>query len=202
MLDHRLRTYKDHLLIAIAQRLGHVHPTTITVIGFGIGVIAALLLVQQQYGLALFFWLLNRSMDGLDGLVARLHQRQSDLGGYLDIMLDFAIYALIPICLVIGAPSLHRYLALAFLLSSFYLNAASWMYLSAIQEKNATGARARGERTSVTMPDGLIGGSETIIFFTLFLLCPDYVIPLFGAMGLLVFVTIGQRVAWAVRHLD
>lgn len=31
------------------------------------------------------------------------------------------------------------------------------------------GARARGELATVTMPNGLVGGAETILFFSVFL---------------------------------
>ena len=92
-------------------------------------------------------------------------------------------------------------MALALLLSSFYVNAASWMYLSAVLEKRSVGAAARGETTSVTMPSGLIEGTETILFYALFLLFPGSLPLLFGAMSLLVWLTVGQRLIWALRHL-
>jgi phosphatidylglycerophosphate synthase len=102
-------------------------------------------------------WLFNRVLDGLDGMVARFHARQSDFGGYLDIVLDFVVYAAIPVGLYWGNPGATNTAALILLLSSFYVNAASWIYLSAILEKRAAGASARGELTSVTMPNGWWG---------------------------------------------
>ena len=62
-------------------------------------------------------------------------------------------------------------------------------------------ARERGELTSVTMPSGLIEGVETIVLFTLFLLFPAALVPLFSLMAVLVMVTVGQRMFWAKRHL-
>jgi hypothetical protein len=58
------------------------------------------------------------------------------------------------------------------LLGSFFVNAASWMYLSAVLERRGAGAAARGERTTVTMPPGLIAGAETVVLYTLFLVFP------------------------------
>jgi phosphatidylglycerophosphate synthase len=130
--------------------------------------------------------------------VARLHRRQSDLGGYLDILADYVVYAGFPLALVIGTPSRAGYLSLALLLAIFYLNTASWMYLAAILEKRQHGS---GELTTITMPAGLIGGTETIIFYTLFLIWPHYLVPLYLLMSGLVLVTVGQRLVWAVRHL-
>jgi len=89
---------------------------------------------------------------------------------------------------------------LALLLASFYLNGASWMYLAALLEKRNAGAAARGELTTVTMPAGLVEGAETVVLYTLFLLFPGALVPLFGLMAVLVLFTVGQRVAWAARR--
>ena len=85
---------------------------------------------------ALAFWLLNRITDGLDGTVARISNRQTDWGGYLDIMLDFIIYALIPISLAFSVNNgAIIFITLSIMLGVFYINSASWMYLSAILGK-------------------------------------------------------------------
>ena len=201
MLDNYLRGTKDYLLAFMAAPFYLIRPTYVTFVGLGFGLIAAILLAQQYYALGFLFWGLNRLLDGLDGTIARQNHRQSDLGGYLDIVFDFIIYALIPIALVIGQPSPATYLSLSFLLASFYINAASWMYLAAILEKRKQGANAKGELTTVTMPAGLIGGAETVIFFSLFIIWPQQLVPLFVLMGVLVLFTTGQRLAWAMRYI-
>lgn len=86
-------------------------------------------------------------------------------------------------------------------MSSFYVNAASWIYLSAILEKRAVGAAASGELTTVTMPRGLVGGAETIIFYTAFLLWPGLLPWLFTAMAAMVAVGVLLRLGWARRNL-
>lgn len=203
MLDNALRGVKEQLLLPAAWAVGRaLHPNIITLIAFVWGIMAALFLAWQWYMWGLAFWLLNRFFDGLDGTVARENNLQTDFGGYFDILTDFVIYALVPITLVYAAPSEAAYLSLAFLLGVFYINSASWMYLSAILEKRARGATATGEMTSVTMPSGIIGGAETIVFYCAFILLPQYIVPLFVLMGLLVMVTIGQRLVWAMKTLD
>lgn len=57
------------------------------------------------------------------------------------------------------------------------------MYLSALLEKRGAGARASGEPTSVTMPRGLVGGTETVLFYSAFLLFPRIYVYLAGAMA-------------------
>lgn len=201
MFDHTLRVYKDDLLRPLAAQLRRVSPNAITVLAMVIGMAAAGAAAQQWYWAALGLWLLNRLLDGLDGMVARVHDRQSDFGGYLDIVLDFVVYAAVPVGLYWGNQTGMNALALAFLLSSFYINAASWIYLSAILEKRSVGASARGEVTTVTMPNGLVAGAETILFFCLFLLWPGALFWLFSAMTVMVLLSVGQRLAWARRNL-
>jgi hypothetical protein len=81
------------------------------------------------------------------------------------------------------------------------VNAASWMYLAAILERRGAGAAARGELTTITMPRGLVGGTETVVFYALFLALPRTLVPLFILMTALVLVTVMQRLVWAVRRL-
>lgn len=205
MLDSVLRPIKERVLAPLAVRVDHrVSPMTVTIAAFIAGMTAALFAAQGMQGAALAAWVVNRVLDGFDGTLARTQGTQSDLGGYVDLLLDFVVYASIPIALVVGTPPAARQaltLSALFLLSVFYINAASWMYLSAVLERRGAGARARGELTSVTMPDGLIGGTETIALYTLFFLWPAQLGPLFTLMTLLVSATIGQRLWWAARSL-
>ncbi len=202
MVDKLLRVPKEQMLAPVATRIFHaVHPTTLTLAAFGIGLAAAIAVSQAAYGIGVALWVINRLLDGLDGTVARLHHKQSDLGGYLDIVLDTVIYAAIPFALVLSRPALLSWLSLAFLLSSFYVNSTSWTYLAALLEKRRQGAGARGELTTITMPGGLIEGTETVLFYTLFLLFPGGSVYLFTLMGLLVGATIVQRLVWAMERL-
>ncbi|MBM7845291.1 CDP-alcohol phosphatidyltransferase family protein [Herpetosiphon giganteus] len=201
MVDQFLRQPKERLLAPLAQRLRHIHPTSITLAAFGVGLAAAACAWQQQYWASLGCWLLNRLLDGLDGTVARLSNQQSDLGGYLDILLDVLIYALLPIGLVAGQPTLGNSLAALGLIASFYVNAISWAYLAAILEKRQQGAKAQAAMTSIAMPSGLIEGTETVLLFSLFIVLPSHLNLLFHGMTALVGITIGQRVLWASHYL-
>ncbi len=202
MFDDTMRQVKEAAFRPFARWFGGIPPVALTGVALLFGLLAAGALVYQLYWLAFIAWFFNRAFDALDGVVARLQGSQSDFGGYLDILLDFVVYAIIPMGLVLGQPSTAGYMALVLLLAVFYVNAASWMYLSAILEKRGAGAAAQGEQTSVTMPAGLIGGTETIIFYTLFMVFNQWYVWLFGLMAALVAVTILQRLVWAARRLD
>lgn len=202
MIDKALRKPKESVLTPLVRGpLRQIHPTAVTVLAAIVGLAAAGAAWQGAYLAALGLWVLNRILDGLDGTLARITGQQSDLGAYLDIVLDHMVYIAVPLGLALAAGTAGAYLALALLLASFYLNGASWMYLAALLEKRNAGAAARGELTTVTMPGGLVEGAETVVLFTLFLLFPGALIPLFGLMAVLVVLTAAQRVVWTVRHL-
>lgn len=205
MLDDLLRPLKERVLTPAATVVGRrVHPMVVTLAAFVVGLGAAVAAARGANGIGLALWLANRVLDGFDGTLARAQGTQSDIGGYVDIVLDFVVYVAVPFGLVLGAaPAERATLAIAALamVASFYVNAASWMYLAAILERRGVGAAARGELTTITMPRGLIGGTETIVFYILFLTFPRRLVPLFALMTALVLITVVQRVVWAVRRL-
>lgn len=205
MFDQLLRDLKDRLLAPLARWLGPgVSPTLVTVLACLAGCGAAVAGSLGRFGLGLALWGVNRALDGLDGTLARVHGRQSDRGAYLDVLLDFVVYAAVPIGLVLGAAERAAAwlpLAALALLASFYVNAASWMYLAALLERRGAGAASRGEATAVTMPPGLVAGTETVILYTCYFLFPGRLTELFALTAALVGATVVQRATWAWHRL-
>ena len=201
MFDHYLRGLKDRLLAPLAALLRGVSPNVITLVAFILGMASAGAAARGSWGAGLAFWLANRITDGVDGTVARLSGRQTDFGGYLDILLDFVVYAAIPVGFAIQTTNRSVPVWAVVLEASFFVNACSWMYLSAVLEKRAAGAELSGELTTITMPPALVAGFETIVFFALFFLFPARVTLLFGIMSVLVGINIIQRLVWARRML-
>jgi phosphatidylglycerophosphate synthase len=201
MFDDWLRALKDRLFAPIARLLdGRISANALSVVALAFGLGAAAAAWQRQDTLGLILWIANRTCDGLDGTLARVSGTQSDWGGYLDILLDFTVYACVPIGFVLASGDTGGRLATVglVLLATFYVNAASWMYLAAILARRST---ARDTTTTVTIPPGLIGGAETIVLYALFFLLPGYRVELFGLMAVLVGLTILQRLWWAATHL-
>ncbi|MBA3891713.1 MAG: CDP-alcohol phosphatidyltransferase family protein [Gemmatimonadaceae bacterium] len=202
MFDDLLRALKDRLFHPTAIVVGRwLSPNALSLIAFAMGAAAAIAAANREYGAALACWLVNRLLDGLDGSVARATGRQTDFGGYLDIILDFTVYAALPLGLVYGSGDPKVALAGVALVGSFFINAASWMYLAAILERRGQGVQATGERTTITMPPGLVAGAETVVLYTLFLLLPGHLALLFMLMTAGVAINIVQRLVWALRHL-
>jgi len=202
MIDRTLRTTKDRVIgpaaRVVAGRIGPVWLTALSLAGGVGGGIAAGFGLRWQ---AVALWLLGRVFDGLDGAVAREADRQTDLGGYLDMMADTIGYAAVPIGIATAQASIGTWTWCAVLLATFYVNTMSWTYLSAIAEKRGSGAGETGERTTIHMPAGLVEGAETIVLFVVMLSFPDRAIWWFSAMAGLVGITVIQRVVWAVRNL-
>ncbi len=199
MFDSYLRNLKDRVGQPLVRRMPRLNPIIISLIGFGFGLGAAVLAIFGLYFWALVLWLLNRLMDGLDGLVARIQAQHSDLGGYLDFILDVIVYAALPMAIVMGDGRIEGWAWLSIMLAIFYVNIGSWLYLSSIMEKRAL--HGLDILTTIIMPPGLIGGFETILFYSAFLIFPGYMHILFIIFSVLVLFTIIQRLIWAVKNL-
>jgi phosphatidylglycerophosphate synthase len=197
VFDEWLRALKDRMFAGLAVRLGGVSPNGVTVLAFLVGAAAVgAILAGWRWG-ALGLWLLNRALDGLDGTLARVQGRSSDYGAYLDILLDFMIYAAVPVALALVATTPGAMLAALVLMSACYVNAASWMYLAALLERGGRHAGA----TAVVMPAGLVAGAETIVFYSAAIVVPGWMTGIFWVMAGLVGVGVAQRMLWARKHL-
>ncbi len=202
MFDRALRTAKDRALRPTAQVATRiVGPLPLTLAAAAASVAAAVVASDGRTWPAVALWLASRVLDGLDGTVARLRSAATDLGGYLDIVLDTIGYAAVPLGVAWHVDDRSTWMAVALLLGSFYVNAISWAYLSAVLEKRSRGAASTGESTAVTMPGGLIEGAETIALFSGMLIWPQHAATWFVLMAAAVGFTIAQRVVFAVREL-
>lgn len=116
----------------------------------------------------------------------------------LDLVSDYTVYAAIPVALALrpDAPDLLP-LATLLLLSTFYVNSAAWMVPSAMLERRGRGPNA--SETAIAIPEGLISGSETVVFYGLFFLLPGWQTELFFLMASLTALTVVQRIFWAAR---
>ncbi len=202
MLDRSLRPLKTAALAPAAGSLSTVvSATTITGLGLTVGLAAAGLAAAGLWLPALVAWIVNRLLDGLDGEIARVSGSADDRGGYLDLTADAIVYAAIPLGVAAGLGRPAAWIAAGFLLATFYVNIVTVTLLSAIWEKRALGATARSEQTSVTLPAGLIEGSETVLLFALLLAVPGLAVWTMAVMAAAVAFTALSRVAAAWPHL-
>ena len=198
MLDGKARRLLDPMLDRLGADLARQGASAnfLTVAGFLLGAVAAALIAVELYIAGLVFILASRVCDGLDGAVAR-HTVRTDRGAYLDIVLDFGFYGLVPLAFVLARPDQNG-VAGAALLFTFYLNGASFLAYSALAEKRRLKTQVRGPK-SLYFTTGLAEATETIIAFSLFCLFPDF-FPLLAALfAALCLVTAAGRILAAMR---
>ncbi|MCE8418154.1 CDP-alcohol phosphatidyltransferase family protein [Rhodovulum sulfidophilum] len=198
MLDGAMRRLIDPPLDRLGIRLAArgVTADAVTLAGLGAGLLAAAMVALGAPGLALVPLLAGRLADGLDGAVARAG-RKTDFGGYLDIVADFLVYGAVPLGFVLMDPEANG-AAGAFLLTSFYVNGATFLGFAILAERRKMETRARGTK-SLYFTGGLLEGTETIAFFVAICLWPGLFAPLAWGFGALCFVTALSRVLLARR---
>jgi phosphatidylglycerophosphate synthase len=198
MLDGWARARIDPALDRAGRSLARsgVTADAVTLAAFAAGFAAFVAIALEAYLSGLFLLLLGRIGDGLDGAVAR-HTRKSDFGGYLDIVLDFAFYGLVPLGFVLADPSANS-VAGAVLILSFYVNGASFLAYAVMAEKRGLSTDARGEK-SLFFTTGLAEATETIAFFVAFCVFPESFAVLAFVFAALCFYTAVSRIVIAAR---
>jgi len=191
MLDSRIRPLIDPPLNAIGKGLARAGVTAnqITLAGAVIGIASGVAIGYRYYLLGLALVLLSRLLDGLDGAVARA-TKQSDFGGYLDIVSDFAFYVAVP--LGFGFAVVANLPFAMILIASFTLTGISFLAYAVMAAKRGRETSAHGKK-SFFYNTGLAEGTETIVAFVLMCLLPNnfaIIAVIYSAMCL---ITVIQR---------
>ncbi|NKB51516.1 MAG: CDP-alcohol phosphatidyltransferase family protein [Rhizobiaceae bacterium] len=202
MFDKSVRAVIDPLLDRIARSLAEygATPNGVTWLGFALGVAAAVSIAFNSYYWGLALMLASRLCDGLDGAVARAdssHRGATDLGGFLDIVLDFAFYGIIPFAFILADPT-NNALAGGLLLLVFYANGASFLTFALMLEKRGLEGRERGSK-SLVYTAGLAEATETIFVFMLFCLFPDWFSVIAYGFSVIVVITTVTRFVLAYQ---
>jgi phosphatidylglycerophosphate synthase len=196
MLDGSARKLIDPYLMAIAEKLkaGGFTPDQVTISGFVIGLVAALAISMEWFIGGLVLLLISRLADGLDGSLAKL-TKSTDFGGYLDIVLDFAFYGVIPLAFIF-ANAEQNALAGAVLIFSFYVNGASFLAYSDLAQKRGLSTDVRGAK-SIYFTTGLAEATETLVVFVLACLFPSWFPVLAYLFAVICFYTALARIMQA-----
>ena len=200
MLDTFLRPIIDPPLNRIAKsiKILPLSPNLLTLSGLIIGLISCYAAYTQFYGIALILLILNRLCDGLDGPLARAKNNSSDFGGYLDIISDFMIYAGLPFSVAVGLGTIESAIAGCFVLFSIVMAGTSFLAYAIICAKKGMETHQQG-RKSFYFSNGLMEGTETIIYLVLICVLPGYFVLLSYIFGILCFLTAVIRV-YNARH--
>ena len=198
MLDRPMRRLLDPALDRAGRALAArgVGADALTFAGLGAGLAAALCIAARLDATALALFALNRLLDGLDGAVARATAR-TDRGGFLDIVLDFAVYGAVPLAFALRDPAANA-VAAATLLFAFYVNGASFLAFAAVAAKRGLESRVRGVK-SIYFTAGLAESTETILVFAAMVLVPRWFPVLaLGFAGLTLMSAVARvTLAWS-----
>lgn len=197
MFDAALRRVIDPPLNEAGRRLARigVPANAVTVVGFTVGMAAVPALATGHYDWALAAILVNRIGDGLDGAVARA-SGPTDVGGYLDIVMDFIFYSAVVFGFGLGRPD--EAIWAAFLIFSFIGTGASFLAYAIVAAKRGVTSERRG-RKSFFYLGGLAEGTETIVAFVLICLMPWAFPSIAAAFGAMCWLTTASRIGQAVR---
>ena len=171
MIDANIRRLIDPPLARAGQRLAAagIGADALTIGGCLLGLAGALAIAAGQFYIALALLIANRVADGLDGAIARA-TRPTDRGAFLDIALDFLVYAAVPLGFAAWSPHANAFAA-ALLLASFVANGSAFLAFSTLAEKRGIKNTRQGQK-SVYYLSGIAEGFETIAFMIAFCLFP------------------------------
>lgn len=199
MIDAMLRPLIDPPLNLIARQLTKAGITAnqITIAGFVTGLAAVPLIATHHEWLALLAIAVNRLSDGVDGAVARMNGI-TDLGGYLDIVLDFIFYSAIIFGFTLAQPDQAVYGT--FLIFSFIGTGTSFLAYSIFAAKRNIHTSARGKKSFYYL-GGLTEGFETIVALALMCIFPEWFWVIALTFGMMCWITTVSRIAWARQTL-
>jgi phosphatidylglycerophosphate synthase len=196
MLDghfrRRLGPRLDHAGQALARR--GIGANTVTVTGFLVGLAAALAIVLDAFAWGFVLIGASRICDGLDCAVARATDR-TDFGDFLDTVLDFAFYGLIPFAFILADPY-ENGAAGGLLLLSLYINGASCLAFAVMAGKGGLATEARRVK-SLCFTTGLVEATETAAVFLAFCLLPHWFSEIAVGFALACFYSALSRVILA-----
>jgi phosphatidylglycerophosphate synthase len=198
MLDRNVQSILKPAFAVVAKIAVQAGLTanSVSVIGFLIGLTAAVSIAFQSYAVGAVLILVSRIFDGLDGAVARI-TNTTDQGGFLDISLDFLFYGAIPLAFAFATPASNA-LPAATLLAAFLGTGSTFLAFAVIAEK-------RGMHSS-NLPDksfyflgGLTEATETVSIFVAMCIWPAYFVVLAYGFAVLCCITIATRIYWGYK---
>ncbi len=162
----------------------YITPNKVTLLSclFGISILPSILFHQNW--LAIIFLLLSGYLDTLDGTIARLQHKTSNIGTALDILSDRLVEAVIIISLFLVDPT-HRGLLALCMLSSVLVCVTSFLIVGIFTPNDS--------QKSFHYSPGLMERAEAFIFFGGMILFPSMFVEFAILFSILVMLTAGIR---------
>lgn len=184
MIGDKFGHFFDRPLEKVA-RIIPLQPNTITVIGFIIMIIACCFLVSNLYVGGILV-LAGGVFDVLDGVVARVNEKGSRFGAFLDSVLDRYSDALILLSIAWNLGNRHNYPGVALCL------------LTLVGAFLISYSRARAEGLGERCTHGLMERPERVVLLSLGAIT-GYILPVLWIMVILTHFTVIQRIYYVWR---
>ena len=188
MIDSKMQGTYQKICIDPLMRLSifrKIHPTALTAMACLTGLCILPSLAFKLPILALFFLFCSGFLDTLDGSVARLENKTSNLGTVLDIVSDRIVECAVIIGLFLVEPTV-RALPTLILLGSVLICVTSFLVVGIFTQNTSE----KGFHYS----PGLIERAEAFLFFALMILFPPFFIFLAYFFSFLVLLTALLRI--------
>ncbi len=192
MIDTKLRKYAQSGFDTAAKRLylTKLHPNHITIFGFLVGMVSVVCLSYGYPVAALILLWVSGALDVLDGTVARLTQKKSQLGAYLDVIFD----RMVEVFLILG----FYFLKPEFVLSYFVFFIASMFNFTTFMLAGALFPNTG--KKSMHYDGGLVERTETFLVFSLMMLFPAWIFISLNIFNALMIITGLYRMVRIIRY--
>ncbi len=192
MIDTNLRKHVQTSFDSFAKtvQLHKVHPNVITTASLivGLGSFASLSMGRPLPALVLLW--VSGSLDVLDGTVARLSEKSSKLGAFLDLVFDRVVESALIFGFYFFMPQFSIFYFLFYI--GMIFNFSTFMVAGALFPNDG--------RKSMHYDVGLVERTESFITFSLMMLFPR-LIPLFlGIFNILMIITGIIRIKKIIAH--
>ena len=161
----------------------------VTLFGLISAIICFILIINNQYKVAIIFIIINRFFDAIDGSIARITKTDNKSGAFFDIIADFIFYGSIPLAISISRTDL--YFETSLMLYAMFLNGSSFLIFALLTKKSSNKYyKKKGFYYSI----GLIEASETTLVFITMLIFTTVLSRLAVLFSLLLFMSFIIRV--------
>ena len=196
----------DNYLVKLLNPLFHIlgsvflkfklNANIVSLLGLFFSFVSFFLIINFNFISALFFFILGRIMDGVDGNLANRMGR-TDFGGFLDIVFDFISYSLIPLAFILILNSNAFYGSI--LLASFFGTGSTFLALAIFERKKFL---LNSHNKSFFHVEGLIGGGITIFFLSLMMIFPNSFNLISIIFSILCIIGTIERIYYAYNILN
>ena len=196
----------DNYLVKLLNPLFHIlgsvflkfklNANIVSLLGLFFSFVSFFLIINFNFISALFFFILGRIMDGVDGNLAN-RMGGTDFGGFLDIVFDFISYSLIPLAFILILNSNAFYGSI--LLASFFGTGSTFLALAIFERKNLL---LDSHNKSFFQVGGLIGGGITIFFLSLMMIFPNSFNLISIIFSILCIIGTIERIYYAYNILN